>query len=349
MERAFGRVDRDLVEIGRAQPRLLRVEVGEESALQQRIVAEIDAGDDVRRQEGDLLGLGEEIVDVAVERHAADDLDGDIFLGDQLGRIEHVVRLLLRKGFVKDLHAQIPRREVARVDRLEQVAAVEIGIGARDLDRFVPCRRLDAEHRFPVEFDEFPLAFFIDEAEGVDAEPLDHAQAARDRTVGHRPHDHVHRLGHQPDEIPESVVRARRLRIAAVGLHLDAMNEVGKFHRVLNEEDRNVVAHEIPVAAIRIELDRKAAHVARGVDRARAAGNGRESDAFVSPGIALVHSKTPCAPDPRAWTIRSGMRSWSKWKIFSRRTKSSSSVGPRSPARSEFWLSEMRWPKLSVR
>jgi hypothetical protein len=33
------------------------------------------------------------------------------------------------------------------------------------------------------------------------------------------------------------------------------------------------------------------------------------------------------------------MRSWSKWKIFSRRTKSSSSVGPRSPMRSEFWSS----------
>ena len=52
-------------------------------------------------------------------------------------------------------------------------------------------------------------------------------------------------------------------------------------------------------------------------------------------GIALVHSKTPCAAEPRAWTIRSGMRSWSKWVIFSRRMKSSSSVGPRRPAFSE--------------
>ena len=37
--------------------------------------------------------------------------------------------------------------------------------------------------------------------------------------------------------------------------------------------------------------------------------------------------------------MRSGMRSWSKWVIFSRRMKSSSSVGPRRPALSEFWLS----------
>ena len=33
--------------------------------------------------------------------------------------------------------------------------------------------------------------------------------------------------------------------------------------------------------------------------------------------------------------MRSGMRSWSKWVIFSRRMKSSSSVGPRSPALSD--------------
>ena len=40
-------------------------------------------------------------------------------------------------------------------------------------------------------------------------------------------------------------------------------------------------------------------------------------------------------PAPRAWTTRSGMRSWSKCMIFSRRWKSSSSVGPRRPAFSE--------------
>src|SRR3546814_8844511 len=101
------------------------LEIGEEPALQQRVVAEIDAGDDVRRQEGGLLGFGEEIVDVAVERHAADDLDGDILLGDQLGGVEHVIGLLCRERLVEDLHAEIPRREVAGIDRLEQVAAQE--------------------------------------------------------------------------------------------------------------------------------------------------------------------------------------------------------------------------------
>ena len=67
-----------------------------------------------------------------------------------------------------------------------------------------------------------------------------------------------------------------------------------------------------------------------------------KSAARVNSGMAFVHSKKPCAAEPRAWTIRSGMRSWSKWVIFSRRMKSSRRVGPRRPAFSEFWLSRDR-------
>ena len=38
------------------------------------------------------------------------------------------------------------------------------------------------------------------------------------------------------------------------------------------------------------------------------------------------------------------MRSWSKWKIFSRKWKSSSALGPRSPMRSVFWSSATGMP-----
>ena len=46
--------------------------------------------------------------------------------------------------------------------------------------------------------------------------------------------------------------------------------------------------------------------------------------------------------------MRSGIRSWSKWVIFSRRMKSSMRVGPRRPALSEFWLSATGTPWLVV-
>jgi hypothetical protein len=43
--------------------------------------------------------------------------------------------------------------------------------------------------------------------------------------------------------------------------------------------------------------------------------------------------KYPCASEPRARTTRFGIRSWSKWKIFSRGWKSSSNAGPRGSVR----------------
>ena len=84
------RVDRNLVEVRAAEPRDLRVDVGVDAAGEQRIVREVDAGHDVRRAERDLLGLGEEVVGVAVEHHAADRLQRHELFGHDLGRVEHV-------------------------------------------------------------------------------------------------------------------------------------------------------------------------------------------------------------------------------------------------------------------
>ena len=47
--------------------------------------------------------------------------------------------------------------------------------------------------------------------------------------------------------------------------------------RILNEEDRNVVADQVPIAFLGIELHGKAAHVARHVGRALVAGHRREA------------------------------------------------------------------------
>ena len=52
------------------------------------------------------------------------------------------------------------------------------------------------------------------------------------------------------------------------------VDEVREFVRVAHEEDRRVVADQIPVAHLGIEFEGKAAHVALGVGRARLAGDG---------------------------------------------------------------------------
>jgi hypothetical protein len=89
-DRALGRVDRQLGEVGAAQPLELGVQVGEVPALQQRVVGEVDAGDDVLGAERHLLGLGEEVVHHPVQDQAADPPDRDLLLGNDLGRVQHV-------------------------------------------------------------------------------------------------------------------------------------------------------------------------------------------------------------------------------------------------------------------
>ena len=68
-----------------------------------------------------------------------------------------------------------------------------------------------------------------------------------------------------------------RLGIAPVGLHLGGVDQVGELDGVLDEEDRDVVAHQVPVAFLGVELHREAAHVPRGVGRSGAAGDGGDA------------------------------------------------------------------------
>ncbi len=154
---------------------------------------------------------------------------------------------------------------------------MKVRIGAVDLDRLVPDHRLQPRLRLPVELDEARLPLGVDQPEGVDAKTLHEPERPRDGPVGHDPHDHVHRLRHQRDEVPEGVVRRLRLRKATVGLGLRRVDQVGELDRVLDEEDRNVVADEVPVPLLRIEPHRETAHVPRQIRRSLAAGDRREA------------------------------------------------------------------------
>ncbi|MNH20563.1 hypothetical protein D3C79_803390 [compost metagenome] len=55
------------------------------------------------------------------------------------------------------------------------------------------------------------------------------------------------------------------------------MDEVGEFQGIADEEDRGVVAHQIPVALLGIELEGEAAHVALGIGGALLPGHGGEA------------------------------------------------------------------------
>ena len=105
------------------------------------------------------------------------------------------------------------------------------------------------------------------------AEQVHVAEALRDAAIGHDDGDLVQRLGQQRPEIPV-VVRAAQpgARVA-----LDGMVEVREAQRIAEEEHRRVVADDVPVALLGVELERDAADVALRIGRAALAGDGREA------------------------------------------------------------------------
>jgi len=66
-------------------------------------------------------------------------------------------------------------------------------------------------------------------------------------------------------KVPEVVVSRLGLGNLAVRLWFACVNDIRKFDGILDEEDGNVVAHDVPVALLCVELDSKAAYITNGV------------------------------------------------------------------------------------
>jgi len=125
-----------------------------------------------------------------------------------------------------------------------------------------------------VELDPDALVFLVVEREGMLAEHVHVAEAVGDAAVGHDDRALVERLGQQRPEVP-GVLRGAH---AGVGVALDGAVEVREVVHVAEEEGRGVVADEIPVALLGVELAGEAADVALGVGRAALARHGGEAD-----------------------------------------------------------------------
>ena len=68
-------------------------------------------------------------------------------------------------------------------------------------------------------------------------------------------------------------MRRRCLRHSVMWFWLDGMNQIGKLHRILDEEYRHVITDHVPVSFVGIKLYCEATHIARGVFRTALAGH----------------------------------------------------------------------------
>ncbi|MCY1199042.1 hypothetical protein D9M72_104360 [compost metagenome] len=117
----------------------------------------------------------------------------------------------------------------------------------------------------------YPVALHVltNEAVRVAAEDVHMTPTARDAAVAHDNGDLVQRFGQAGPEVP--VVLGASQAGTRVALH--GVVQIGELERIAEEEHWRVVAHQVPVAFFRVELDRKAADVPLGIGRTTLAGH----------------------------------------------------------------------------
>ena len=106
----------------------LCIGIREQTPLQQRIVGEIQTGDNMPRMESRLFVFGKEVIRVAIEHHFANTLNGYQFFRDEFGWIEKIEVKLEFIFFRNQLEAQFVFRKIACFDGFPQLAAVEVRV-----------------------------------------------------------------------------------------------------------------------------------------------------------------------------------------------------------------------------
>ena len=257
-----------------AKPVAVGVTVGEQPRLEHAVWGWPDAGHHLRGIEGGLFRVGEVILRQLVEGHLSHLHEGVVPVGPDLGEIEGI-EAVIRSVFLRhDLNAQRPAGELAVFDGIVEILEQERRLLATDFRRLFGGEALDALVRLEVEFHPIPLAFGVDQHEGVGAESVHAAIRGRDAAIPEEHGELVRGLGRVGEEIPDIV----RLLAVGIGIVFLGVDEVRELDAVLDEEDGRVVAHQVPVAFLGVELHGKAPRIPRGVGGALRSGHGGEAD-----------------------------------------------------------------------
>ncbi len=257
----------------RAEAVAVGIRVGEYAGLQHLVRREADAGNDIGRREGGVLDLGKIVFRVAVELQHAD-LDRRVVgMRPDLGQVERVVGRLLHVELRHDLHLNRPARESPVLDRVEQCLLIALAGLADDRFAFLVREELVALLGLEVELDPVAFARVVPEGIGVRAVAVHMHRRLREAAVGHQDRHLMQAFRRQGPVVPHGSGGTQ------IGLRMTLLrvDEVGELVGIANEEDRRIVADEVPVAFPGVEFKRETADVALVVGGALFAGNGREA------------------------------------------------------------------------
>lgn len=127
-----GTVDGELLKVGAAVSVDLSIKVRKDTALQQRVLGEVDTTDNVSWLEHDLLGLGKIVGRVGVQLHDSQLLKWHQLLRKDLCGIEEVETVCHDLVLVDNLHAQLPLGIVFRGDGVPEILTMHVCVLAGD-------------------------------------------------------------------------------------------------------------------------------------------------------------------------------------------------------------------------
>jgi len=280
VDRAAGTVDREMLVVG-AHTVELGVVVGKEAALEELVRGVAKTGDDVGGGEGGLLGFGVVVLDVAIELHDTNRVEGEVLVGPDLGGVKGTPASALLPlgtgGLGHDLDRDVPLGEVTPGDGGHEIAVGVVGILSGDALSLLSSEVLDALLGLEVPLDPDTLSGGIHQAEGMESKPVHVAVTIRNPTRRKDHCDSVRGLWSTGIEVPEHGWRLEvGLRVPLVGV-----DHVGKLYGVLDEEHWGVVPDKIPVALLGVEPHGEATSVALGVRAATLRGHGGQPGKYL--------------------------------------------------------------------
>src|SRR5690606_6764732 len=114
--------------IGTVEAVELCVDIGEETRLQEWVIGDIDACDDIARMKGNLFCFGKEVVWISVQHHLAHPFQWNQLFRNYFRRIQQVKIKFVFIFFVNQLHTKLIFRIVAHLDSFPEVTPQPIGV-----------------------------------------------------------------------------------------------------------------------------------------------------------------------------------------------------------------------------
>ncbi|MNF54933.1 hypothetical protein D3C84_363770 [compost metagenome] len=217
-----------------------------------------------------MLDFSKVVQRIAIELQLSDFNQWKLFLRPGLGDIKGVLVVRRCLSFAHDLDAYAPFREITLFDGIEQVALGVIRISARQARSLRWSKVLDPLLGLVVPLHPVTLTLSVDEAVSVAAEAMHVTVSIRDTPVGEQDGDLVQRLGRMRPEVPH------RLGTLQVALRqtLLGVDKVWKLQWITNEEHGGIVANDVPVAFLGVELQGEPARITLGIGRTTLATHG---------------------------------------------------------------------------